>query len=113
MWFSESAGHALGAWLGAGAGLAGGVMGCMVGRFAPRGKLKRPVLFLLAVLVTMGAVGLGVGLYALLAGQPFHVWYPFVLIGVILTGVYVPLRRVVKVAYGRAELQKLALKDLG
>lgn len=112
MWFSESLGHALAAWLGAGVGLSGGVMGILVGRFAPKGQLKHLVLCLIAFFLTAGALSLGVGLYALLAGQPFHVWYPFVLIGAILTGVYAPNWSGVKSTYRKAELNKMALKDL-
>lgn len=112
MWFSESVGHALGAWLGAGAGLSGGVVGGLAGWFAPRGKFKPLLLCLLVLLITAGALLMGVGLYALVAGQPFHVWYPFALIGFILTGVYVPIWFLVQHTYRTAELGRMFLKDL-
>jgi hypothetical protein len=68
MWFSESAGRVLGAWLGASAGVLAGTHGALIGLWLPRGKGRRVILSTILVFLAAGTVSLGTGLYALLTG---------------------------------------------
>ena len=82
MWFDEPTAGLIGGIAGGAMGLCGGIAGTIGGIFAPKGKFKKFMLSFVTVLAVFSAISLCVGLYALLiAGQPYHVWYPFVLIG--------------------------------
>ncbi|HSW10660.1 MAG TPA: hypothetical protein VLK32_07120, partial [Bacillota bacterium] len=110
MWFSESTGHMLGAWLGASAGVLMGTHGALTGLLLPRGKGKRVVLSAILVFLAAGTLSLGTGLYALLTGQPYHVWYPFMLVGGILLLVEGPAWFGVRTLYRQVELDRMARK---
>jgi hypothetical protein len=77
-WTPETAG-----WIGGAAGSASGIFGAVIGTLASLGRGRR---FALAGLLALGVAGLvllAAGLAALALGQPFEVWYPLVLLGVI------------------------------
>ena len=61
----------------------------------------------------VGGIGaLGVGLYALATGQPYHVWYPFALMGFILAVVLGSLLPVVRRRYAQAEQRRIDAEAL-
>ena len=77
-WTPETAG-----WIGGAAGSASGIFGAVIGTLCSLGRGRR---FVIAGLLALGAAGLVLltaGLAALALGQPYEVWYPLVLLGVI------------------------------
>jgi MFS family permease len=100
-----------GAILGGGGGSLAGLWGALAGTLAPKGKAKRLVIGLGIALAATGAIVLGIGLYALLVGQPYGIWYPLTLAGggiAIICGALVPL---VRKRYSEAEARQLAAEQ--
>jgi hypothetical protein len=112
MWFNELTGIYLGAFGGAAIGVLGGAWGTMAGIFASKGKLKRLVLTFALALIITGAISLCTGITALITRQPYHVWYPFALIGGILTAVLIPNYFIIKNIYKKSEMKKMNIEDL-
>jgi MFS family permease len=108
-WFSDP--NQFGAWFGSIVGGVGGsllgVLGAAAGTLAPRGKGRRAILGLMSLAAGLGGVMALVGVYALISGQPYAIWYPFLLCGIIFAGVTGPLVVVVRRAYDLAEQRKL------
>ncbi len=88
-------------------GILCGVLGAIGGILAPRGKGRRFVLGSMAVLVVAGAVQLVIGLIALASGQPYGIWYPMVLCGVILVTVIAPLIPLVRTRYAQLDQRRI------
>jgi hypothetical protein len=104
-WFDP---NAFGAWYGSIAGGVGGTLIGMLGGIAggvliPRGKGKAFVLGAMALFTVLGAMSLLVGVVALLVGQPYGIWFPLCLVGVIYAGVCGPLIPTIKRRYRQAE----------
>lgn len=77
-WSEQTAG-----WIGGAAGGAVGMLGALIGTLCTLGRGRR---FVMAGLLALGVAGLGllaVGAVALALGQPYAVWYPLVLMGVL------------------------------
>jgi len=74
----------IGAILGSFWGLYGGLLGLIGGYFVPRGKCRKLLAILLIFGFVMGIVQLAGGLAAWCFGQPYHIWYPFALVGGLL-----------------------------
>lgn len=96
-------------------GLVGSLLGCVgavIGVLAGRGKGRAVVLGLAKGMLVFGAASLVLGVVALLRGQPYEVYYPLLLCGVldvVLPAVLIPvLRR----RYAELELRKMAAQDL-
>jgi hypothetical protein len=83
-WFDP---NTFGAWfgtiVGGGGGTLGGLIGAMAGILLPRGKGKRLVFGSMFVLMVVGLVMMAIGFLALVDGQPYGIWYPMVIAGVI------------------------------
>jgi hypothetical protein len=77
-WSAETAG-----WIGAVAGSAVGTLGALIGTLCSLGRGRRFVLGGLLVLGVSGLALLAVGGIALALGQPYEVWYPLVLLGLL------------------------------
>jgi hypothetical protein len=74
------------AWIpGALLGVFGGIFGAVAGTFAPKGKFKKTVIALLICMIAASLILLCLGIIALLAKQPYGVWYGLGLPGVIGT----------------------------
>jgi MFS family permease len=107
-WFDPIHFGALYGGLGGGIlGGVGGVLGAATGVLAPRGKGRSFILGAFTVMTLIGVGNFVVGLYALLTGQPYGIWYPLVLIGAILTIVLGALRPVVRKRYEQFEERKI------
>jgi hypothetical protein len=113
-WSGETAawmGAATGVVVGVGYGAIGG--GLCGGYLAPRGKAKPFVYGLFLSGIALGLGLLGVAGVALVSGQPYAVWYPMLLPGVLLTllmGLLFPM--VIVPAYRRAETRRLEAAEL-
>jgi len=95
---------------GVGGGLLGGlggILGAATGVLAPKGKGRSFILGAFMLLILVGIVNFVVGLYALLMGQPYGIWFPLLLIGIVLTTVLGTLRPVVRKRYQDVEARKM------
>jgi hypothetical protein len=109
-WFSNPG--AVGGLIGAGVGvLGGGIYGPLVGILASRGKAKTLVMGYHGLLLLLGLALLIAGLVALFGGQPYRVWFTFVLPGGILTMLMVFLAPVVAMRYREAEQRRLQAEE--
>jgi hypothetical protein len=90
---NSEAGGSVGAWwssdqaglLGAALGSFFGLLGAFVGVVGGLGKARRVVRGALWLGLLLGVTSLAIGGIALVRGQPQHVWYPLLLIGIIAT----------------------------
>ncbi len=98
-------------WIG---GIVGTVFGCwctLIGFLSQKGKARSFVMASWVVNVAVGSVSLVIGLIALAMKQPYHVWYPLILIGVILLGVLLGNRRKIMAHYTEIEERRMAALD--
>jgi predicted benzoate:H+ symporter BenE len=104
-WTGETAGW-IGAIGGTAIGLVGGAIGCM-GVLVHRGKAKRIVLSLMCsvIIVCLGILALGI--VALTLAQPYAVWYPCLLLGLLGTCIPGGLFPVILARYRHAEQRLL------
>ena len=64
------------------------------------------------VTAVVGVVLLAAGLVGLLVGQPYVVYYPFLLLGLIMSAVFGGLYPVMRTRYRQAETRKLEAEAL-
>ena len=105
-WTQRAAG-----WIGGIVGASLGCLGALIGLLASRGSARRFVLGLLEATVVVGIVALVIGVVALVSRQPYHVFYPPLLVGII--GSVVPLSslRTLRKRYEQMELRKMEAMD--
>ena len=103
-------------WVGAIAGMIIGIWGTVggvaAGFLVPKGRGKS---FMFGTLYTGAIVGfllMCIGIAALVDQQPYAIWYPLLLPGVILILVSLPLVFVVKKRYTEVEMQKMHDSEL-
>ena len=85
-WFDPNAfGAMAGAIIGGGGGIIGGILGAVTGKLVQTGKGKKGLYLAYSIFFSFGLILLCVGLYALIAGQPYGIWYPLLLSGVIFS----------------------------
>ena len=106
-WWTAHHGALFGAIGGSALGVIGGTVGAAAGLLAPRGRYRGLVMGAMVALVTVGIVILAAGIVAVIGHQPYHVWYPPVLCGGILTLVIGPLTPVVNMRYRQAEARRM------
>lgn len=113
-WWPGETGGAIGAWLGAGVGVVfGGIAGGVGGPLAAKGLAKRFVIGLYIAAIVCGVALLGAGLVALATKQPYHVYYPLMHPGALLTALAsIILPVAILPAYRRAEARRLAAAEL-
>jgi hypothetical protein len=106
-WWSEPTGALIGAVLGSVLGLAGAVVGVLGGL----GRARRTVLALMVAEAAAGALALGAGVVALVLAQPYAVYYPLLLVGVICTVLGLALLGPLRRRYQAQELRRLRAAD--
>jgi hypothetical protein len=108
-WFNPS----LYAWIpGTVFGGVGGLWGALAGILAPQGKGKALV-YGMGLTLAFIAVGLFVlGIVALMAGQPYGIWYGLLLPGVLGVVSLAWFPWLVRTRYRQAEEQRMAAKDV-
>ena len=116
----EPPGRAGGAWWGPRtAGLVGGtvgsLLGCLggvVGLLAGRGKGRAVAMGLVKGMLGLGAISLVLGVVALFRSQPYAVFYPLLLGGVLGVGLPSFLIPALRRRYEELELRKMKARDL-
>src|SRR5262245_8010203 len=106
-WWSEETGGLVGGLLGGAVGIMGGVIGWLASRAAARG-------FVLGA--TRGLAALGVaarvaGIAAMLRGQPWAVFYPLSLLGLLAAAIFGGLLPSIRRRYDEAELRRMQAAD--
>lgn len=95
-------------------GILGSVLGCLgglVGGLSGMGKARRLVLGLMATTCALGVVSLAVGVVALICRQPYAVWFPPLMVGVLATVIMGGLLPSVRRRYEELELRRIAAAD--
>jgi hypothetical protein len=101
------------AWIpGTAMGCLAGLWGSVAGMLAPQGKGKGLVFGMAALLLGCAAVLVGLGLYALLTGQPYGIWYGLGFPGLLILVILIPLLIVVGNRYREAEQRRMAAQDI-
>lgn len=111
-WWTGQQGAWVGALGGSSVGLLGAILGPAMGVLVPKGKGRSIILPALLISVILGACIEGIGLFAVIQGQPYHVWYPLVLIGGIAFMVMLPLFFLARSRYRAAEINRMQAQDL-
>ena len=106
-WFDARMSNLIGGFAGAGIGILGGTFGAAVGMMAPKAKGRAIILGCMLGAAILGACVFVVGIVAVSLGQPYHVWYPMVLLGALLAGLFGGLRPVIRKRYQEAEARRL------
>ena len=107
-WFGNSTAGLLG---GLGGGLIG-LWGAMIGILSSRGKARRFVLSSANALFVIGIASLVGGVAALATTQPYAVYYPLLLIGIILVAVFGKMRGSLLARYEQLELKQMQSMDV-
>ncbi len=106
-WWTERTG----AWVGAIGGSAIGCLGGLIGFLASRRQARPFVMATLYLLIGLGALSALAGSIAFATRQPYAVWFPLVLVGVLLLTI-LPFRlRDLRRGYEEAELRKMMAND--
>ena len=95
-------------------GIAGSLIGCLgglIGWLSSRGRARRFVLGTMRLLIVLGLAALGLGVYAVLEGQPSAVFYPLLLIGIICVAVLGGLFPGIRRRYDELELRRMRAQD--
>ncbi len=106
-WTDRTAG-----WIGAIGGSMCGCLGAMIGLLSGLGKARRSVISLSVGLVAFGVACLVAGLVAWLVSQPYAVYFPLILGGVICTAVVGGSLPGICRHYQAMELRKMASMDV-
>ena len=89
-----------------------GLLGAAAGTLAPQGKGRSWILGSMTAAVGLGVVQLAAGIVALATGQPYGIWYPLLLTGVIFTVVVGALLPVVRRRYDEAEQRRMQAESI-
>ena len=111
-WWSDQQSGWLGGILGCLGGLFG-ILGGISGSLASRGKGRGLALGTLYSMAALGGLLLLLGLCALSLSQPYHVYYPLLLGGVLFTALGLGLIPQLKRTFVQAELRKMKAMDAG
>lgn len=107
-WFSGRSAGLIG---GIGGGLIG-LWGALIGILASRGKARNFVLGSANALLVIGIASLVGGVAAVATAQPYAVYYPLLLIGIILVVVFGKMRGNLSARYEQLELKKMQSMDV-
>jgi hypothetical protein len=106
-WFSTEAAIYFGSFGGAAIGVLGGILGATAGVLAPKGKGRGFILNSMLAFGCLGVVFLITGVVAVVMDQPYAIYYPFLLLGLILASVMFAVRPAVRQRYAEAEQRKV------
>ena len=110
-WFDQQTAGIIGGIIGCVGGGFGALIGCTSNHCVTRGK-KKLMYGIFGAGISISVVFLVTGLITLLVKQPYHVWYPFLLSGFVLTIVFGAFLPVMRNRFIQNELRQMAAKDL-
>lgn len=110
-WFDGPTAGLVGGVFGGLAGLWGGAVGTVGGWLVPRGRGRGTAFALLGVGAVLGLLLVGLGVAAVVAGQPSHVWYAFLLPGGLLTALGFGFIPVMQGRFRAVEEQRMARQN--
>ena len=99
-------------WIGAVGGTIIGCLGALIGTLAGLGLARRFVLTLNLAMVVFGVTCLVFGVVALSVSQPYAVYYPLLLSGIVCTFVFGVLLPQIRQRYQQIEIRKMASMDV-
>jgi hypothetical protein len=106
-WFSnQTAG-----WIGGIGGTLLGLWGALIGIVSSRGKARGFAVGSANALLFIGLASIIAGIVALSMAQPYAVYYPLLLLGVIIVAVMFMLRRTMLARYEQLELKRMQSMD--
>lgn len=111
-WWTMQESGLVGAIVGGGLGGGFGIFGGIGGALATKGRARKAVT---AIYLTFTAIGILLALTGILAvaiGQPYHVWYPLLLCGGILSVLGAGLYPAILARYRAAERRKLDANEI-
>jgi len=111
-WWTSQDAALIGAIGGSAVGVLGGMFGTVVGLCAPKGIARAPVLATQLALAALGVIMLVAAAFALLGNQPYHVWFPLLLGGVLLASLMGGLYPTVRARYMQAEARRMDAEAL-
>lgn len=88
-----------------------GLLGFVVGILTSAGKARSLVMALLNLFLVVGVASFAGGIVAYLQNQPYAVFYPLLLIGLLCTVIPLGLRRSIRKRYEDLELRKMRSMD--
>jgi hypothetical protein len=98
-------------WIGGVTGSVVGVLGGLVGTLTGLGKARRLALGLAVGLIVFGAACLVVGVVGVVMSQPYAVYYPLLLIGLLCTLIFGINFPSIRRSYAERELRKMEALD--
>lgn len=102
-----------GGWIGGGLGSLLGFWGALVGILVSLGRAKRLVTASSWMVLGLGLGALGAGLVAVAFKQPYAVWYPLVLLGVLASALGPTAGFLARNRYAQMELSRMHAMDAG
>ncbi len=106
-WWSDRTAGLVGGW-------GGGLLGCLgglIGVLCSMGKGRGLVIALLRIQIGLGVLCGVAGIVALAQHQPYAVWYPLVLLGVLLVVIYPCMLPIARRRYQEQELRRMQSLD--
>ena len=88
-----------------------GLLGAVIGILSSRGKGRRATMGVLWLMLILGACCLVAGIVAVILQQPYRVYYPLLLIGILATALPAALMRTVRRRYENLELRRMSAVD--
>lgn len=106
-WWGDRQGGLIGAIFG----VLFGTLGAVVGVLGSRGRARAFVLGTLRISAGVGTVSLVLGFVSLAFSQPYAVYFPLFLIGILATALPLGLLRIVRRQYEQIELRRMKAQD--
>ncbi len=110
-WFDQKTAGLIGGIIGTALGITGGVIGSLSGICVQKGW-KKLIYTIYALTIAVCCILSIIGVVALICKQPYHVWYPFLLSGLLGTVLLSILFPVLRKRFTECELRKMQAKDL-
>jgi hypothetical protein len=111
-WWDQQTAALVGGLLGAGLGTIAGLYGALAGTLCSRGAARTLVIATHVTILLGGAVVLVAGVIAIILGQPYHVFFPLLLPGVVICAVMGPLLPVINTRYRQAEQRRIEAEEI-
>jgi len=109
-WFDPQMAGKLGGIIGTSFGLIGALIGCTSNTLVQKGW-RKPMYAIFTVAIISGLIMLITGAIAFFTQQPYHVWYAFLLPGILCTCLFLFLLITIRKRFTNQELHKLNIAD--